>query len=310
MKPESVLRAIRLIRTGEVIELGQVLNSSMPIYGPRRFDLFTKRTSTNSGINQRGGNEELIVSEITQVGTQLDGFAHQTIGDSLYNCVSMTDVATRDGFKELGIEKVGSMVTRGVLIDVAALKGVQTLSETYEITAQDLQQALARQKMTLQPGDAVLIHTGWGRLWGKENARYEKSRPGIGVGAATLNPAGGAGDNPSAQSFSIGAGIWWTLAGIIASFAGGYASGRLSGKPKDGTAGWHGLTTWALTTLGIFYLLAANAERALEEVGRFTRNDRYKRLDGHRTFTSHYHIEHTLELIKAQTDAKRTFFVN
>lgn len=80
---------------------------------------------------------------------------------------------------------------------------------------------------------------------------------GIGVGAATLNPAGGAGDNPSAQSFSIGAGIWWTLAGIIASFAGGYASGRLSGKPKEGTAGWHGLTTWALTTLVIFYLLTS-----------------------------------------------------
>lgn len=184
MKPAAVLRAISLIKTGEVIELGHVLNSSMSIYGPRRFDLFTKRTSSNTGINQRGGNEELIVSEITQVGTQLDGFAHQTIGDSLYNCLSMTDVATRDGFKELGIEKVGSMVTRGVVIDVAALKGVQNLAETYEITAQDLQQALARQKMTLQPGDAVLIHTGWGRLWGKENARYEKSRPGIGVGAA------------------------------------------------------------------------------------------------------------------------------
>ena len=184
MKPESVLRATRLIRTGEVIELGQVLNSSMPIYGPRRFDLFTKRTSSNPGLNQRGGNEELIVSEITQVGTQLDGFAHQTIGDGLYNCYKMGDVATRDGFKELGIEKVGTLISRGVLIDVAALKGVEHLSDTYEITAQDLQQALARQKMTLQPGDAVVIHTGWGRLWGKENARYEKSRPGIGVGAA------------------------------------------------------------------------------------------------------------------------------
>ncbi|MES2694127.1 MAG: hypothetical protein V4773_11690 [Verrucomicrobiota bacterium] len=56
--------------------------------------------------------------------------------------------------------------------------------------------------------------------------------------------------------------------------------------------------------LGIFYLLAATAERAVEEVGRFTRNDRYKRLDGYRTFTSHYHIEHTIELVKAQTDAK------
>ena len=57
MKPASVLRAISLIKTGEVIELGHVLNASMPIYGPRRFDLFTKRTSTNTGVNQRGGNE-------------------------------------------------------------------------------------------------------------------------------------------------------------------------------------------------------------------------------------------------------------
>jgi kynurenine formamidase len=48
----------------------------------------------------------------------------------------------------------------------------------------DLEQALKKQNLTLQPGDAVLIHTGWGKLWGKENARYVKSCPGIGVKAA------------------------------------------------------------------------------------------------------------------------------
>lgn len=84
---------------------------------------------------------------------------------------------------------------------------------------------------------------------------------GIGIGAATLNP--GTGDNPSASSFSIGAGIWWTLSGIIASLAGGYAAGRLSGKPKEGTAAWHGLTTWALTTLVIFYLLTSTVGSVL-----------------------------------------------
>ena len=78
---------------------------------------------------------------------------------------------------------------------------------------------------------------------------------GIGIGAATLDP--GAGENPSAQSFSIGAGIWFALSGIIASLAGGYAAGRLAGKPKESTAGWHGLTAWALTTLVIFYLLTS-----------------------------------------------------
>jgi hypothetical protein len=80
---------------------------------------------------------------------------------------------------------------------------------------------------------------------------------GIGIGAATLNPTGGAADNPSASSFSIGAGLWFALSGILASLAGGYAAGRLAGKPKESTAGWHGLTTWALTTLVIFYLLSS-----------------------------------------------------
>lgn len=84
---------------------------------------------------------------------------------------------------------------------------------------------------------------------------------GIGIGAASLNP--GTGDNPSASSFSIGAGIWWTLSGIIASLAGGYAAGRLSGKPEEGTAAWHGLTTWALTTLVIFYLLTSTVGSVL-----------------------------------------------
>jgi hypothetical protein len=78
---------------------------------------------------------------------------------------------------------------------------------------------------------------------------------GLGIGIATLDP--GTGDNPSATSLSIGAGIWWTLSGILASLAGGYAAGRLSGRPKEATAAWHGLTAWAFTTLVIFYLLSS-----------------------------------------------------
>jgi kynurenine formamidase len=184
MKPESVLRAVRLIRTGEVIEIAHVLNDKMPFSGTRRFDVHTKRTFMNQPSNRRGSNEELVVSEIGQVGTQFDGFAHQTIENSVYNCFNVDDIASRTGFTKLGIEKVGTLMTRGVLIDVAGLKGVDTLPDAYEITVQDLQQALQRQSLTLQPGDAVLINTGWGRLWGKDNARYMKSCPGIGVGAA------------------------------------------------------------------------------------------------------------------------------
>jgi len=184
MKPASVLRATQLIKTGEVIEIAHVLNDKMPFFGTRRFDVHVKRTFMNDFSNRRGSNEEIVISEIGQVGTQFDGFAHQTHEDSHYNCFKTGAISTRGSFTKLGIEKVGTLMTRGVLIDVAGLKGVDTLPDTYEITVKDLQDALAKQRMTLQPGDAVLINTGWNRLWGKDNARYVKSCPGIGVAAA------------------------------------------------------------------------------------------------------------------------------
>jgi kynurenine formamidase len=49
---------------------------------------------------------------------------------------------------------------------------------------QDLEEALKKQNLTIQPGDAILVNTGWGKLWAKENARYVKSCPGLGVKAA------------------------------------------------------------------------------------------------------------------------------
>jgi kynurenine formamidase len=184
MKPETVLRAIRLIRSGEVVELGHEISATMPFFGTRRFDVHTKRTFMNVPSNRRGSNEEIVITEIGQVGTQLDGFVHQTHENSLYNCFKVDEIASRSGFTKLGIEKIGALITRGVLIDVAALKGVDMLPDNYEITVEDLEQALQRQNLQLQPGDAVIIHTGWGKLWGQDNARYVKSCPGVGVKAA------------------------------------------------------------------------------------------------------------------------------
>jgi hypothetical protein len=83
MKPQSVLNATKLIKTGEVIELGHVLNAQMPFFGTRRFDVHIKRTFLNQFSNMRGSNEEIVISEIGQVGTQFDGFAHQTSNSTI-----------------------------------------------------------------------------------------------------------------------------------------------------------------------------------------------------------------------------------
>src|SRR5262245_15693069 len=119
MKPQTVLNAVKLIKTGEVIELGYVLNANMPFFGTRRFDVHVKRTFMNEFANRRGSNEEIIISEIGQVGTQFDGFANQTYENSWYNCFKVAENATRSGFTKLGVHNVGALITRGVLIDVA-----------------------------------------------------------------------------------------------------------------------------------------------------------------------------------------------
>jgi len=184
MTAESVLAASKLIRSGEVIELGRVLSMDMPLFGTRRFDIHTKRTGGPMGSNKRYTNEELVIAEIGQVGTQFDMFSHQSIDNKHYNCFPTDEISTRNGFTKLGVEKIGSIYTRGVLIDVAAAKGVDMLEGGYEITAKDLQDAIAKQGVALRKGDAVLIHTGFGKLWGVDNAKYNAGTPGIGVGAA------------------------------------------------------------------------------------------------------------------------------
>ncbi|KQO67626.1 PhnA-like protein [Methylobacterium sp. Leaf87] len=80
---------------------------------------------------------------------------------------------------------------------------------------------------------------------------------GVGVGLSSVSTT--AGDNPAASTLSMGAGIWFVGSGIVAALAGGFLAGRLSGKPITGTAGLHGLVSWAVTTLVVLYLLTSAA---------------------------------------------------
>jgi len=182
--PAKALEARDLIKQGKVYSLGRVYEVGMPLVGTRHFSLRIPQAFRVPGSNQMTYHDELVSAEIGQVGTQFDGLGHVGIGDLFYNGNNRADFAQADGLTKLGIENVGPIVTRGVLIDVARYKGVAQLPPTYEITAADLRGALQRQGLEIRPGDVVLIHTGWGSLWMKDNARYTQSSPGIGVGAA------------------------------------------------------------------------------------------------------------------------------
>ncbi|WP_198399761.1 PhnA-like protein [Bradyrhizobium yuanmingense] len=84
---------------------------------------------------------------------------------------------------------------------------------------------------------------------------------GLGVGLSTMDIAQS--DVPSAGSISVGAGIWFVVSGIVAAALGGYIAGRLSGKASQSTTAYHGLISWAVSTLTVVYLLSSAASGAI-----------------------------------------------
>ena len=63
--------------------------------------------------------------------------------------------------------------------------------------------------------------------------------------------------------------------------------------------------------LAIFYLLSSgDGEQALQEVARYTHGDRFAELPGYRTFTSHYHVEHTQDFLDRQKNQQITGIPN
>ena len=107
----------------------------------------------------------------------------------------------------------------------------------------------------------LLNQVSWGAIFaGATTALVTQvvlSMVGVGVGLSSVGTT--AADNPAASTLSLGAGAWFVVSGIVASLAGGFLAGRLSGKPVSGAAGLHGLVSWAVTTLVILYLLTSAA---------------------------------------------------
>jgi kynurenine formamidase len=181
--PAKVLEAKSLITAGAVYQLGRVYETAMPMFGTRHYSLRIPQTFGPLGSNRTMYHDEIVSGELGQVGTQFDGLGHIGVGDLFYNGNDRNEFSKGDGLTKLGVENVGAIVTRGVLVDVAAFKGVAQLAGDYEITLADLQGALARQGTEVRAGDVVLVHTGWGSLWLEDNAKFASSAPGIGLAA-------------------------------------------------------------------------------------------------------------------------------
>ncbi len=188
----KVLEAIGLVRQGIVLDLAHVLHQDVPAFPGRTFRQYL--TTNYHQINRRrpgagegglGTNDvNWVVEQITatqQMGTHLDGLNHLQVGDRTYNGYRLADIVEDHGTNKLGIDTLPQVVTRGLLLDITAMRGVDRLAAGEVITVADAETALAAAGLSVRPGDAVFFHTGWGRLWGVDNAAYSAGEPGPGV---------------------------------------------------------------------------------------------------------------------------------
>jgi hypothetical protein len=168
MSAERALAASKLIRTGQIYQLGRVYERDMPTFPHRTFRLTIPAFRTARGANQQIGRDEFFVGEIGQMGTQMDGLGHVGCrladGDTYYNGVRSQDMEDAYGLTKLGIENAGVFFTRGVLVDVAGARKMETLPVGYEISLAEFQATLDAQKLEIHQGDVVLIRTGHGNL--------------------------------------------------------------------------------------------------------------------------------------------------
>lgn len=182
--PGHVSRAAGLVRRGEVFDLAHVLDASVPAFPGRSFHQhLTVDLDRRLGANAVNFAVEWVHAP-SQIGTHVDALNHLHEGERMYNGHRLRDVAAEHGTTRLGVETLPQIVTRGVLVDIARLHGVDMLAAGTAITPRDVIAALDDAALTIGAGDAVLFHTGWGRQFGVANPTYLAGEPGPGLALA------------------------------------------------------------------------------------------------------------------------------
>jgi len=187
MTPELVLKAASLVKTGKTYALGIPVDTKTPAYPPRTFKLTVVQPgqagSPGLGPTKTTYNDDIIDTWVG-IGSQLDGLGHIGVEHVYYNGNKLADFADPTGLKKLGVEKVPPIVTRGVLLDMAAYYNTDVVKEGTAFNVKEIEEVAKKQGVEIRQGDVVIFHTGWLSLIGKDDKRYATGEPGLGVEGA------------------------------------------------------------------------------------------------------------------------------
>lgn len=185
LTPERIAAAAGLVSDGKVFDLGIPFDRNGPQPGGGRINPIVLMAETGTDQNRPGAfhyADDYVFMPL-QSASQWDGLAHVYYDDRLYNGFP-TDSITPHGARHCSIDRQAKgLVGRGVLIDVAAEKGVDWLEMGRAVTPDDLDEALARQGTQVRPGDIVAVRTGWRRKFCTDGdaQAFMAGEPGLGL---------------------------------------------------------------------------------------------------------------------------------
>jgi kynurenine formamidase len=188
--PSVVLRGTAAVRSGRAFPLAIPFDETGPQWDsehmPERVNPELRTYQVNLAFT--GDTSDFTTSDDSfrmgsQAATHLDALAHVGYEGLLWN--NTPDSVVSDlGAARLGIEHMGAIATRGVLLDIALLHGVDHFDENYPITGDDLDRSAAAAGVIVEPGDAVLVRTGQMHyLRAGDRQRYSHPSPGLSTAA-------------------------------------------------------------------------------------------------------------------------------
>ncbi|MDQ3732946.1 MAG: cyclase family protein [Actinomycetota bacterium] len=157
---DAVRRGVRLVELGQPFFTGMPCSPNHPGF---RMSLIRRHGDTIRPDGASAANEMIVTGG--HVGTHIDALSHVSQDGLLHGGVDAARAQTGGRFAELGAEHTPAMLTRGVLLDVAAVHGVDVLPPGYGVTPDDLAAAQARAGVELADGDVALVRTGWARYF-------------------------------------------------------------------------------------------------------------------------------------------------
>ncbi len=187
LDPSIVKQAADLVTVGKSYALGMEVAADTPAYPPRKYQIVITQSNDGTGpvigANRATANDDLLITYLG-ISSQIDGLGHLGIDHRYYNGLRAQDFVDPSGLKELGTESIPPIVTRGVLLDMAALLGVATVPEGTAYNRKEIEAAVARQGTPIRKGDFVLFHSGWHAVRNSDPDKWWQMHPGPGVEGA------------------------------------------------------------------------------------------------------------------------------